>query len=131
MKVNSRKSLGRIARRLLAPVGMSLVTKSWVQSHLSYLPAIPAFLQKQITPHPRRGPWTNSTRHTPQQLLTVPGIRRDPEAERAAYKSGPLPHFNLTYPLAFKAIQRGWWDCLLIVLGRMNKDNARAELTAK
>jgi epoxyqueuosine reductase len=110
---------------------MWLVSRPWVTSRLSYLPGLPSFLQRRITPPPRLGVWTQQLVDVPTNLITVPGIHRDPQAEQRAYKAGPLPHFNLRYPLAFKAMQRGWWDCLLVVLGRMSRDNAKAELTAR
>lgn len=73
---------------------------------LSRVPVIP-------TRHVRRlrspaTPWQAPSRPAPAELLTTPGIRRDPEAEETAYRTAPLFSFFTLHAEVRPVLMRHW-----------------------
>jgi epoxyqueuosine reductase len=64
---------------------------------LAHLPSLPAWARR-IGPAPT---WSPHDAATPAQLQTVPGNARDPDAEDAAFRAGPLRVFPRLHPEAF------------------------------
>ncbi len=58
---------------------------------LGRAPVLPDFARRRYAP--RYGPWHFDASLVPDELRSVPGIRRDPEAERAAFEAAPLYDF--------------------------------------
>src|SRR5690349_7555872 len=93
-KVNAHQRFIRMLSSLVDRIGAWVVISPQMMRARSYLPSPPAFMLKPFAP--RVGPWNPSFPTVPTALQTVPGIWRDPAAEEAAYRAGPVQHYYST-----------------------------------
>jgi ferredoxin len=75
--------------------------------------------------------WEPFTRTIPEELKTVPGIRRDATAEQDAYDAGPLPSFRHKWDEASVYAYRKLWRSLLPVFPVYMRNSRRAEHMAE
>ena len=73
------------------------------------------------------GAWGEFAEQVPQGLRGVPGIRRDPEAEEAAYEQGPLRDYPDIYPGATKKQYEGMAHALIPTTPRFMRGIAAIE----
>ena len=97
----------------IAPIARRLCTPRALRT-LSYLPAL-SFLVRTPT-SPKIGPWPSAELPPiPSELLSQPGIYKDPDAEEKAYAAAPLAAFSETYPSGVRFLYRQVWRSLLPV----------------
>jgi hypothetical protein len=108
----------RLSRRLEIIVGdrtLAHLMRPPLRPLMKRLPSLLGFLSKRIGAHPGR--WASPNAETPPELRSVPeGIRRDPQAEEAAYREAPLGDFLNQHPVAFGWVFRRMWPTLLPIL---------------
>jgi ferredoxin len=91
-------SLQPVMTRLLTPRAMP---------RMRYIPSLPRWFRRRYAAC--RGPWPALELEIPPELLSAPGIERDPAAEAAAFKARPLYSFHHDYGRSVVwALQRLW-----------------------
>jgi epoxyqueuosine reductase len=74
------------------------VIRAGDKGQLWWIPPLPGFILARYGTEPPRGPRSLAIPAVPAELLTVPGIKRDPEREQAAWERGPLPDVGQWFP---------------------------------
>ena len=69
-------------------------------------------------------PWSSVEPEVPEQLRTVPGIWRDPEAEQRAYEEGPQYSFMVLHSDSAPIFRRYGWSYWIPALPRMQRIGA-------
>jgi epoxyqueuosine reductase len=85
------------------------VIRAGDQGHLWWIPPLPNFVLKRYGTEPRVGPKSLAIPAVPAELLTVPGIKRDPDREEAAFERGPLPDVGQWFPLHRPLTRKYMW----------------------
>jgi ferredoxin len=116
-------------RRRLEPLLERVVTSRRAMLLLSYLPARPRRWRGRLAP-PRR-PWPSWTREVPAALRTVPGIRRDRDAEQRAFDESPLHDFRLLHHKAFFLETAFNWPTYLMSAPRLGRANRAVRRTRR
>jgi epoxyqueuosine reductase len=96
---------------------------------LKFIPPV-RFLKYRRVYRAPAGWWGEFTPHTPRALLGVPGIRRDPEAEQAAYEEQPLQDYPALYPRGTRLQYYGMARALIPTSPRFMRAQATIERAA-
>ncbi len=98
--------------------------------YMRFVPSLPARLRWRT--RPVTSPWPAWTRTTPPDLLSVPGgIRRDPEAEQAAFSDRPLEDFWHRWAAETLWLYRQIWKGQLPTAGQIRRGMIAAHRTAR
>jgi ferredoxin len=89
------------------------------------IPPLPKALRGRTLSH--RGAWPALALDVPERLRTVPGIWRDPEAERQAYESAPLHDFISGNSRAITWLYTHMWSAIIPVAPRLLRARALIE----
>lgn len=95
------------------------------QGRLYWVPPLPTFVLKRYGTEPHAGPKNLAVPPVPVDLLNIPGIRRDPELEQAAYNRGPTPDIDQWFPMARQLTARYMWLPRLMSRPRINRAERR------
>jgi ferredoxin len=115
-----RAAAGELLQRLITP---GTVAAS------AFVPTTPRFLRESYT-SPRKA-WDVDLPPIPEELLTVPGIRRDPVAEEAAFGAEPLHDFHQVHAEAIWWETRREWASLVPVAPRLARVARAVARTAR
>jgi ferredoxin len=83
---------------------MSLLVESATNPLAALIPYVPTRFVRRLR-SPARA-WSDPVPAVPTELQTVPGIRRDPDAEQKAYEQAPLHDFFVLRRAEMTALQR-------------------------
>jgi epoxyqueuosine reductase len=86
----------RLAEMYGRALGWAMIRNSF-RTKLRFIPSFFILKVRRVW-QPPAGPWEEFAARTPQALLGVPGIRRDANAEQAAYEAGPIIDYKDLYP---------------------------------
>ena len=116
-----QRRLGRwLAKQALRP---------GVTACLAYVPPLPRFVRSDVA-SPRE-PWDVSLPPVPEELLTVPGIRRDRDAETTAFTDRPLQDFHYVHREAILWETLEEWRSFLPAAPRIIRATKAAARTAR
>jgi epoxyqueuosine reductase len=107
-----------------APAGKWLVVNKVFKENCRFLPPLPEVARRRFL-SPRQ-PWTEEPPAIPDELLTVPGIWRDPEGEVEAFDKAALPYFPEVHPDVMRWSKQGHWRASLAVAPRVARAHRRA-----
>jgi ferredoxin len=79
------------------------------EGRLWWIPPLPRFVTKRWGTEPVRGPKSLAIPPVPAELLTIPGIKRFPEREVAAFERGPLPDVGQWFPAHRPLTRKYMW----------------------
>jgi len=106
-------------------LGTTAIVKAIVRAgnrgRLYWVPQMPKVLLRRYGTEPHVGPKSLTVPPVPADLLSMPGIRRDPELEQASFKRGPTPDIDQWFPLARKLTARYMWLPRLMSRPRINR----------
>lgn len=85
------------------------VIRAGDKSQLWWIPQLPTFMLKRYGTEPETGPKSLAIPEVPAELRTVPGIKRDPAGEDAAFERGPLPDVGQWFPLHRPLTRKYMW----------------------
>lgn len=79
------------------------------QGHLYWFPPMPTFILKRYGTEPHAGPKSLAMPPVPADLISMPGIKRDPDLERASYERGPIPDIDQWFPIVRELTRDYMW----------------------
>jgi epoxyqueuosine reductase len=109
-------------------IGMWLAQPA-ILARLRYLPELPSWFRRHYAP--KTGTWPPQKVRVPTELLSVAGIKRDPEAESATFATEPLHDLRRVYPRLTSYALQHMWSVSLGVSPRMQRASRRSVATAK
>jgi ferredoxin len=92
------------------------------------IPSLPAWFRRRYAAV--RGPWPSFERAIPDELATVPGIRREGELEDQAFREAPLHSFHHNYSTSVVWSLARLWQSVVPVAPRLMRAIASAQATA-
>jgi ferredoxin len=96
---------------------MRFLTRPAISSRMWVLPSPPSFLRRRYASP--RTPWSVELLPIPRELLTVPGNRRDPAAEKVAFAAEPLQNFHEVHEESIQREVAREWASFLPVAPRL------------
>lgn len=103
----------RLPWRLERWLGKTRIVKAIVrfgnQGQLYWLPPLPKFVLKRYGTEPHIGPKSLAVPPVPADLLSMPGIRRDPDLEQASYARGGIPDIDQWFPIVRDLTRNYMW----------------------
>lgn len=123
-----RSRFASVARQLAEALGKWMMGQPWIMAHLHLLPPLPTDRLRRGYAPPL-GSWPVTQVRVPTRLLTVPGIRRDREAEQVAFAAQPLIEVFRKWPKAVRENKRKNWDAFLPIWGARTAAEMKALAT--
>ena len=122
-RTKARTAAGRIGLRLARLVEKTgiprIASNPKAMRVLSYLPPVPVLARSERPVWPEK-PWLPILGGVPQELRTVPGVRRDEEeADRAFVSLGPLPLWSEAHAQPLAYLRNRFWKALLPLAPRV------------
>lgn len=106
-------------------LGKTRIAKSIIragnQGHFYWIPQMPAFILKRFGTEPHIGPRSLVIPPLPSDLRSIPGIRRNPDLEQAAFDRGPLPEMDQWYPMVRDLTRDYMWLPRLLSRPRISR----------
>jgi epoxyqueuosine reductase len=75
--------------------------------------------------------WIDDLPEIPSELLTVPGVRRDPVEEQRAFDENPLHEYSQLYPEIHRFTLRKLWPSIVPHAPRMARESKRLKIEAE
>lgn len=119
---------GHVLAERLAPFAGTLLGSRWMKA-IRHLPYVPTRAVRRL--RSPAAPWTAPIPEPPAELRTVPGVRRDPEAEQEAYETAPLHNFFVLHADAIAALTPVAGMFLPVVTTTPRLDHATRNLVAR
>jgi ferredoxin len=101
------------------------VIRAGDKGELWWIPPLPDFVLRRYGTEPHAGPRSLAIPDVPAELLTVPGIKRDPDGEKAAFERGPLPDVGQWFPLHRPLTRKYMWLPRLMAQPRRTRAQRR------
>jgi epoxyqueuosine reductase len=97
------------------------VMQAGIDNKLYWVPPMPKPVLKRFGTEPVIGPKSLEYPSVPPDLRRVPGIRRDPELEQAAFDRGPVPDMDSWFPRVRDLTRTYMWVPRVMSRPRMNR----------
>lgn len=102
-----------------------VIIRAGDKGRLWWIPPWPQFILTRWGTEPEIGPRSLAVPPVPSDLLTVPGIKRDPDLERAAFERGPLPEVEQWFPMHRPLTRKYMWLPRLMAQPRRTRAQRR------